>query len=414
MKYSIKCEDCEKEYSDSAQVYNCPNDGGKLIVNLVYDTINVNFQELFHRSSRRTPLQERFKEFLPVNNPISLGEGYTPYYRAERLGDVLGLKNLWIKNETLNPTGSYKDRPILVGLGKAIEFGAETVATASSGNAANALAAGAAKYGIRCVAFVPENIPRSKAQLLQTYGAEVYRVKAENPKEDPTIVLLKKACKEFGWHPVAPFGIFNPYQIEGSKTMAYEIAEFCFLNKINAPDHVVVPVGSGGGLIGWYKGFLEFNTLGFVGKVPKIHAVQSEGCAPFVKVFNEKKDLEAWEAPHTVAGGLADNYTWDWKGGLDSLLNSHGIALTVSDREILEAKRLLSRMEGIFSEPTGAASLAGIIKFSIENKTRKIMKADDAICCVVTGAGWKDFDDSEKEYKEPRLIRPYLEELVTI
>ncbi len=349
---------------------------------------------------------------MPVNNPISLGEGYTPYYHAERLGKYLELENLWIKNETLNPTGSYKDRPILVGLSKAIEFGAETVAIASSGNAANALAAGAAKYGIRCVAFVPENIPRSKAQLLQNYGAEVYRIRAENPREDPTTVLLKKACDEFGWHPVAPFGIFNPYQIEGSKTMAYEIAEFCFLNKIKVPDHVIVPVGSGGGLIGWYKGFLEFSIHGLIDKIPKIHAVQAEGCAPFVKAFNEKKDLEAWENPQTVAGGLADNYTWDWRGGLDALLNTDGIALTVSDREILEAKRLLSRIEGIFSEPTGAASLAGIIKFGDEIKTRKLMKADDTICCVVTGAGWKDSSDTEKEYKEPRLIRPYLEEIV--
>ena len=351
------------------------------------------------------PLQEKYFELLPLldrASVVSIGEGYTPFFRAKRLGNELGMSGLWLKDETGNPTGSFKDRPIVLGLAKALELGAETVATASSGNAANSLAAGSAKRGVRCVAFVPEKVPESKAYLLQHLGATVVRVAAGKDRSvDPTAWLLREACDRFGWHPVPSFGAFNPYQIEGAKTLAYEICE------AGDVDHVVVQVGGAGLLAGVYRGFRDYLELGFIDQMPMIHAVQSEGCAPFVKAFQEGRDVVAWDSPSTVAGGIADNYTWDWREGFEALRETGGSAVAVTDAEILDARRLLGKLEGVFAEPTGSASLAGVMALQREG----MLGQGERVCALVTGSGYKDLGPMAGEYRAPPLISSSLAEL---
>jgi threonine synthase len=256
MKYTMKCSKCGKLYTDQDRAYWCVC-GGKLDIQMNIADVELDIEELIRRDVSQLPIIEKYFELMPLHERkvVSLGEGGTRLLRSKRLAEDTGL-NLYIKNETTNPTGSFKDRPITVGLNKAIEHGASAVATASSGNAAAALSAGAAKSGMRCITFVPEDIPKSKAAQLQFYGADVYRCKRTSD-EDPTAVCLKQICEQReDVIPVPSFGTFNPYQIEGAKSLAYEVAE----QKL--PEHIVIPVGGAGLLLGTWKGFSEFHSLG--------------------------------------------------------------------------------------------------------------------------------------------------------
>ncbi len=395
MKYELVCTKCSKHYTEKDKAYWCEC-GEKLDVLMNLADLPLNREELIRREVSQLPIIEKYFELLPLHNReiIDLGEGGTHMLKSKRLAQHTGLKNLYIKNETTNPTGSFKDRPITVGLNKAIEHGASTVATASSGNAATSLAAGAAKAGLRCIAFVPEGIPGSKAAQLQFYGAEVYRCK-KTSDEDPTAACLKEICQQReDVIPVPSFGNFNPYQIEGAKTMAYEIAEQYL------PQHVVIPVGGAGLLLGTWKGFSEFHTLGIIDKMPRIHAVQAEGCAPLVRSFRESQPIRTWEKAGTVANGLADPYTWDGDVALVGVRATEGRALAVNDAAILEAQRALAKYEGIFAEPTGAVSLAGALALAEQG----IIGKDESVCVPITGSGFKDLGVVEKGFAEPRLI----------
>lgn len=393
-KYNLVCEKCGKEYG-MEKVYTC-SCSGRLEVFINLDSIEVSKKEV---QNRKGNVLAKYFEFLPLLNKETktLGEGYTPLIKPERLCERLGLKNLYIKNETLNPTGSFKDRPIVVGANKALEFGAEVLASASSGNAATSLAAWCARYGLKCVTFVPVDAPRSKIAQLQMLGARVYRVEAKEKAKDATAEFLAYCVKNFGWHPVPSFGSFNPYQIEGAKSIAYEIAE-----EINA-DAIVVPVGGAGLLLGTLKGFSEYRALGWIEKEPVVHAVQSEGCAPFVRAWKERKLIEAWENPKTVAGGIADPYTWDGNAALRLMYKNGGSAVAVADSLILEAQKLLAKYAGIFAEPTGSASLAGIIAL----RDAGIIEKSDTVVCLATGSGFKDLDIVVRSMPEAPVISTY-------
>ncbi|MGC8912996.1 MAG: threonine synthase [Thermoplasmata archaeon] len=392
--YRLICEKCGKEYQKE-KIYRCPC-SGRLEVHMNIEEIEVSMKEVMRRKGN---LLRKYLEFLPLEfSTRTLGEGFTPIVKAERLCEVIGLKNLYLKNETVNPTGSFKDRPIVVGANKAFEFGASVLASASSGNAATSLAAWCARYGLRCVTFVPEDAPKAKLAQLQMLGAKVYRVKSIKGDEhqDPTADMLEKCVERYGWHPVPSFGTFNPYQIEGAKTLAYELAE-----DVDA-DAVVVPVGGAGLLLGTLKGYMEYTNLGWIEKTPLIHAVQSEGCSPLVKAWKEKKEIVPWNNPKTVAGGIADPYTWDGNAALKLMWKNGGTAVDVPDKLILEAQKYLARYAGIFAEPTGSASLAGIIAL----KEQGVIRRDETVVCLVTGSGFKDLDVLSREISETPVIDP--------
>ncbi|MGA2789303.1 MAG: threonine synthase [Candidatus Bathyarchaeia archaeon] len=403
----MKCARCGREYEPSSGAIRCANhDDGRLDIFYDYEALRdaIKIETL----SRRPNGVWKYRELLPINDPkniVSLGEGGTPFLRAHRFGEKLGLDNLWLLDDTRNPTASFKDRPMTVGVSKAVELGYRTVVSASSGNAAAALSAYSAKAGLRCITFVPEMASIGKLAQLTMYGAHVVKVRGLESGEDPTVIMLKAVCDKNNWYPCPSFGPMNPYQAEGPKTMSYEIVEGLGWE---VPNWVFVPVGAGGALAGNWKGYLDFQNLGFIKSMPRMAAVQSTGCAPVIRAYEQgadSKNIVPWEMPDSVATGLMDPYPWDGDAALVAIRNSHGAAVAVSNDEILEAQKKLAKYEGIFAEPSGVTSLAGVIK-----ERENIDKAD-CVVVEITGSGLKDPNVATKGMPEIPLIDASMQEL---
>jgi threonine synthase len=355
----------------------------------------------------------RYRELLPLNFPkniVSLGEGGTPIIAARRLGQILGLERLWLLDDTQNPTSSFKDRPMTVGVSKAVELGYETVVSASSGNAAAALSAYSAKAGLTCITFVPERASSGKLAQLTMYGAKVVKVRGLASGYDPTVKMLKEVCDRYGWYPCPSFGPMNPYQAEGPKTMSYEIVEALGWK---APDWVFVPVGAGGALNGNWRGYLDFQELDFINTMPRMVAVQSTGCAPLTRAYElgtDPLEIAPWKNPDSIATGLMDPFPWDGDAALHAVRNSHGTATAVSNQQILTAQRTLAKKEGIFSEPSGVTSLAGLIKLLEEGDIDR----SDNIVVEITGSGLKDPTIAMRRTDDIPTINPSIHELERI
>jgi len=403
----LRCLRCGRRHRPSRGLYTCRKCGGKLDVIYDYEAVAAKISRI--ELSKRKGGVWKYFELLPLarkKNIVSLGEGGTPLIPARNLAKELKMKYLFLKDETRNPTSSFKDRPMSVGVSKAVEFGARTVVCASSGNAAIALAAYAAKAGIKCYAYVPAGAPESKVAQLLMHGARVVQPKAGGAG-DPTYQLMLQSWKKFGWHPIPSGGAFNPYQPEGSKTISYEICEQLGWQ---APDWVIVPTGAGTLLSGNAKGYFEFEQIGLIKGVPRLVAIQAEGCAPIVKAFREGTppyEIPPWPDPRTVAGGLIDPYPWDADTAIPAIKRSGGTAETVNDAEILEAVKRLARSEGIFAEPSGAAGLAGLKKLLDGG----VVSRSDVVVVEVTGGGLKDVATALKMVERPEVIEPKLEQL---
>ena len=328
----LRCAKCATAYAPKDRVLTCLLDDGRLDVEYDYASMATKItREVL--DSRRGGLW-KYRELLPIENEeniISLGEVQTPLIHCRNLGKILGLRNLYVKDETKSPTASFKDRPMSVGVSKAVELGFDTTASASSGNAAAALAAYSAKAGLACYTFVPETASPGKIAQLNMFGAHVVRLRGLESGVDPTVTMLRIVCKRFGWYPCPSFALFNPYQAEGPKTMSYEIAEQLGWK---TPDWVFAGVGSGALLAGNWKGYRELKQLGFVDKSPRMVAVQSTGCAPVVRAFEEKADphnIVPWEHPDSVATGLMDPLPWDGDAAIEALRDSSGTAVKVTN-----------------------------------------------------------------------------------
>ncbi len=385
----LRCAKCGQTYTPQDRVLTCEEDEGRLDIEYDYGALKNKLSRGFFEV-RQGGLW-KYRELLPIENEkniVTLGEVQTPLLRCENLSKTLGLSNLYVKDETKNPTASFKDRPMTVGVSKAVELGFETVVSASSGNAAAALAAYSARAGLTCYTFVPEMASPGKIAQLNMFGAHVLRLRGLETGVDPTVTMLKLVCKRFGWYPCPSMGPFNPYQAEGPKTMSYEIVEQLGWT---APDWVFAGVGGGGLLAGNWKGYRELKRLGLAEGLPRMGAVQSTGCAPLVRAFEEKMDpqrIVPWEHPDSVATGLMDPFPWDGDAALKALHESSGTAVKVSNEEILEAQRILAKKEGIFAEPSGVTALAGLIKLRNQGK----IASDDCIVVEITGSGLKDLD----------------------
>ncbi|MFW9807360.1 MAG: threonine synthase, partial [Candidatus Thorarchaeota archaeon] len=404
---TIKCAKCGKEYNESNVP---PNDGCGGRIDFEFDLEAM--KEILSRESleKRIPGLWKYFELMPLRerkNIVTLGEGGTPFVRSKRLADHWNLKNLSIKIETVNPSGSFKDRPICVGVSKALEDGAETVSAASSGNAAASMSTFAARAGLQAVVFVPEDAPKGKLIHLRTLGAKVFRVKKVKEGVDPTTTLLHAAVAEFGWTPSPSFGPFNCFQFEGTKSLGYEIAE---QTQWNPPDWILFPTGSGGLMAGTMKGFWEFKEMGLIDEIPRPVVVQPEGCAPIVRAFKENQDpleITPWDSNKTVAGGLADPFPWDGDAAMKYLRLAKGDVIAVPDDEIEKALVLLGKLEGIFAEPSGVAALAGL-KSLIE---QGIIDRSERIVVPITGSGFKDIATPDRLTPQVRLIPPETAEL---
>lgn len=311
---------------------------------------------------------QRFKEVLPVKREIiTLNEGNTPLYKANNLGKFLGLENLYIKFEGMNPTGSFKDRGTCVAITKALEFNAGSTVVASTGNMAASVSAYSAKAGLPCNVFVPENTPPGKLAQMIAYNANL--VKVRGTFKD-CVTGAKTAANRGAY--LAMTGL-NPYYLEGEKTIAYEISSV-------KPDCVFVPCGTGGLVTSIWKGFKEQK------QKPKMVGVQADGCSPIIDAYEEgHENPEHVENPKTIASAILVKTPFNGHTAIRAMKESKGMGTKVSDFEILDAIKLLGK-EGVFAEPAAALPVAGLVKLLDE----EAVEPDDKIVLVVTGHGLKD------------------------
>ncbi len=327
----------------------------------------------------------RYKELLPIADEkyrISLGEGFTPLRNTEGLGDAIGGQNLWIKDESLNPTDSFKARGLAVAVSAALERGVSKFAIPSAGNAASALAAYAAEAGVEANVFMPADTPRAFITECQYYGANVELV--DGVISDCGRIVQERKEQE-GWFDVST--LKEPYRLEGKKTMGLELAEQM---DWQLPDVIVYPTGGGTGLLGMWKAFRELQQLGWItGPLPRMMVVQTSGCAPIVRAF-ENGDDEArhWDHPETVASGLrVPDAIGDFMI-LNVLRESNGQAVSVTDEELLHYTKVMAEHTGIFPAPEGGATLAALVKL----KNQQWIQPDEKTVLFNTGSGFKYID----------------------
>jgi threonine synthase len=307
---------------------------------------------------RRSSGMWRWHELLPVKEPqniITLGEGDAPLLRIRRIGEQLGLANLFVKDESKNPTASFKARGLAAAISRAKELGIQTVIIPTAGNAGGAVAAYAARAGIQAVVYMPKDAPRANVVESRMTGAEVILV--DGLISDAAGMAGERARAE-GWFDLSTFK--EPYRVEGKKIMGYELAEAFGWT---LPEVIIYPTGGGTGLVGMWKAFRELEALGWLksARKPRMVVVQAEGCAPVVRAFDAGATFcDFWTNAHTLASGLRVPKSFADTLILECLQESNGIALSVSDEAILEAQKQLGRMEGIFAAPEGAATLAGL------------------------------------------------------
>ena len=327
----------------------------------------------------------RYGEIMPVEfkeNIISLGEGWTPLVQANRLGELKGFSNLYLKNESINPTGSFKDRGMSVAISKVKEFHLKNIAIPTAGNAGGSAAAYAAKAGQEAFIFMPNDTPKAFQVECDQYGANVEMI--DGLISDCGKIVAERKEKE-GWFDIST--LKEPYRVEGKKTMGYELAE-----QFNweLPDAIIYPTGGGTGLIGMWKAFDEMETMGWIGSHrPKMISVQAKGCSPIVDAFDQGLDCaQPFQNPKTSALGLrVPSAVGDFLI-LNSIRQSEGVALSVTDNELMTGTKQIGSSEGIFSAPEGGATVAALPKLL----DRGIIKPNDQIVLFITGSGLKYVD----------------------
>jgi threonine synthase len=400
---ALKCRECGREYPLTAN-HVCEFDFGPLEVVYDYERIR---KSLTHEaiSSRPTSMW-RYRELLPVakDPTVGLQVGFTPLVKADRLAKRLGIRELWIKNDTVNyPTLSFKDRVVSVALSRARELGFDTVACASTGNLANSVAANAASVGLKAYVFIPNDLEQSKILNSLVYGANVIGIKGHY---DEVNRLCAEIAGKFGWAFVNVN--MRPYYAEGSKSMAYEIAEQLGWR---IAQHTVVPMASGSLLTKIHKGYQELVKLGLAKPGEgHIHGAQATGCSPISAAQKGGLDFFKPVKPDTIAKSLAIGTPADGFYALKVMRETGGSADDVTDDEIRDAIRLLAETEGIFAETAGGVTV-GVAKKLIASG--RISSKDSAVLCI-TGNGLKTVDAVDGYVGRPREIKPSLREFESL
>ena len=376
---NLYCSACGANY-EARKLHNLCKCGKPLLV--AYDLEKAGKTLTKEALRSRVPTLWRYEEVLPVENyknRLSLGEGMTPLHRAEKLGDKFGMPQLYIKDESLNPTASFKARGMSVAVSMAKELGVTKVAAPSAGNAGGALAAYAALAGMEAHIFVPQDTPQANIIECSALGANVTLV--DGLITDCGKIVAQRKDAE-GWFDFST--LKEPYRVEGKKTMGYEIAEHL---DWELPDVVLYPTGGGTGLIGMWKAFDEMEKLGWIGeKRPRMVVVQAEGCAPIVEAFHQNLDAGAEiENAHTVASGLRVPKAVGDFIMLDILRKSGGTAVAVSDQDLIIGAREIGKYEGIFAAPEGGALLSALEKLISSGEINKT----DRVVLFNTGSGIK-------------------------
>lgn len=375
----------------------------KVIANLTvtynYDKIGLTLRKDILERRYQTGIW-KYMELLPVMNKehmLSLCEGDTPLLKCKRLGKILGIKNLYVKDESRNPTWSYKDRLCCVAIAKGLDFGAKISTVSTTGNHGAATAAYSAIAGMDCVLFTLPIVPKTMLTLMQVYGAKVVSV----PTFEGRWKLMAKCVKEFDWYPLGPYNsmvVGNPYGTQGYKTIGFEICE-----QLNwrSPNKVIMPTGYGEGLFGTWSGFKEFHELKFIRDLPQMVSIEPANGAPLTNALSKGLDyIERIPRKSSVAVSIAGNTTA--YQSLKAIWESNGFATTVEDREIMDAQRLLASKEGVYAEPSSAASIAGIKKLRNEGK----VDSSETVVCVITSSGLKDVEATRRILPEVTTMRP--------
>ncbi|WCF09740.1 threonine synthase [Paenibacillus thiaminolyticus] len=339
-------------------------------------------------------LLETYKRYLPVNENtpmLTLTEGNTPLIRAERLSEELGL-NIFLKYEGLNPTGSFKDRGMVMAVAKAMEEGSRTIMCASTGNTSAAAAAYAARGGLNCIVLIPNNnIALGKLAQAMIYGAKVIAIEGNF---DRALEIVREITAK---HPITLVNSVNPYRIEGQKTAAFEVCDQLGA----APDVLAIPVGNAGNISAYWKGFKEYHAAGHTDRLPKMVGFEAEGAMAIVKG-------EPIPNPETLATAIRIGNPASWKTAVEAAEQSGGQINYVTDDQIIEAYQLLAAREGVFAEPASAASVAGVLKLHREG----YFTGGESVVCVLTGHGLKDPNIAIQTAAKEPLVVPDTEEAV--
>ena len=396
--YHLVCVNCGATYPADEILYNCTKCGHLLAVKYQLDKISVS-----RAAWNQRPLSVwRYKELLPVTiPPVTLNEGGTPLYHLKKLGAEMGLPHLYAKHEGMNPSGSFKDRGMTVGVSMAIQLGKKSVACASTGNTSASLAVYAAKAGIPAVVLLPAGkVAVGKVAQALMHGAKVISVRGNF---DRALEMVHDLCLSHGLYLL---NSINPYRLEGQKTIGFEALDQ--LGEI--PDRFVLPVGNAGNISAVYKGFLELQELGFIDRLPMMTGIQAQGSSPVVRAIRENLPVVIPEAnPETIATAIRIGAPVNAEKALTAIRMTGGLAETVTDEEILRMQRDLARKEGIGVEPASAASVAGIRKL-VENG---MIDRNEKIVCVVTGHLLKDPDTVIKQCEPPTEIDADLPSLLS-
>ena len=378
----LECALCNKKF-EAGKVHNLCECGGPLLVRYDLASIRKNWDR--EQVAAGPNSMWRYRPVLPVTQPssiISLGEGMTPLLPIARAGNRMGSRNLLLKDEGLNPTGSFKARGLSCAVSMCHELGVKKIAIPSAGNAASALSAYAAAAGIEAHVFMPKDVPQANFIECKAYGARVTLVDGLI-SDCAKIVTSRKEAE--GWFDITT--LKEPYRIEGKKTMGYELVEQLGWR---VPDAIFYPTGGGVGLIGMWKAFDEMEQLGWIGsKRPKMIAVQAEGCAPVVRAYDQgERRSNFWDGASTVAAGLRVPKPLGDFLILDAVRASGGTAIAVSDSDLIDAGIRLAEDEGIFVAPEGAACLPALEKLLASG----LLKSDDEVVIYNTGSGLKYLD----------------------
>ena len=401
MRFSLKCIECETVHGVDERVYVCRECGGLLEISLgELEELDVNSWD-----SRSLGVW-RYRELLPIefnDGVVSLGEGGTGLHRCPRLAGALRMKDLYVKNEGENPTGSFKDRGMTVGVTKALQLGAGSVMCASTGNTSASLAAYAARANLKCFVMIPAGkIAAGKLAQAVVHGAQI--VEVDGNFDDAMRLVVDAARKEN-----SPYLLnsINPFRIEGQKTIVFEINDQLH----GLPEVIVLPVGNAGNITAVWKGLLEMRALGLVNNLPRLVGVQAEKAAPVANAFRLGLDhIEPATKPETIATAIRIGSPVNWKRALSAARDSGGTVETVADSEILEAQRMLASKEGIFVEPASASTVAGVSKL-VERGT---IDHDEEVVCITTGNGLKDQEAVSLTMKQTTKTAPTQESIITM
>jgi threonine synthase len=397
--YRLTCVHCGERYRPDEIIYTCRKCGHLLAVEYDLDAVRIRREVWQSR-----PLSVwRYRELLPVTiPPVTLQEGGTPLYHLERIGKEIGIPRLYAKHEGMNPTGSFKDRGMTVGVSMALQLGKSTVACASTGNTSASLAAYAAKAGIPAIVLLPSGkVALGKVAQALMHGAKVISVRGNF---DRALEMVQELCTGHGLYLL---NSINPFRLEGQKTIGFEV-----IDQLGwVPDRMVLPVGNAGNISAVHKGLSELLSLGLIDRLPMMTGIQAEGSSPVVRAISEGlPEVIPEEKPETVATAIRIGAPVNAEKALAAIRKTGGTAASVTDAEILAMQRDLARKEGIGVEPASAASVAGVRKLAAAG----IIDPSECVVCVVTGHLLKDPETVIKQCDSPIEIDADLPSLLSV